>query len=149
MLLDGPQSYSGVHSESRAGAADHEAYMGERVWAGARRVLQPREPAQRCRGRGELRAAAPGHPHGLRVDCDVFVNAARPEQGKTYQPADVDLRLKPNAKAVDAGCVLPTVTDGYSGKAPDMGCHEVGAPLPHYGPRPYRWPSGLDGVVGM
>ena len=79
---------------------------------------------------------ATGHEaHGLRVDYDIFVRAARPAEGTTYQPADVDLRLNPNAKAVDAGCVLPTVTDGYAGKAPDMGCHEVGAPLPHYGPR--------------
>ncbi len=29
----------------------------------------------------------------------------------------------------------PNVTDGYSGKAPDLGALELGAPLPHYGPR--------------
>ena len=31
--------------------------------------------------------------------------------------------------------VLPNVTDGYSGKAPDLGAYEYGQPVPHYGPR--------------
>jgi len=28
------------------------------------------------------------------------------------------------------------VTDGFAGRAPDLGALEVGAPVPHYGPRP-------------
>jgi hypothetical protein len=32
--------------------------------------------------------------------------------------------------------ILPNVTDGFSGKAPDIGALEVGKPAPHYGPRP-------------
>jgi len=43
--------------------------------------------------------------------------------------------LKEGANAIDAGTVLPTVTDGYAGKAPDLGAHEFGKPAPHYGPR--------------
>jgi hypothetical protein len=35
-----------------------------------------------------------------------------------------------------AGTVLPTVTDGFGGRAPDLGALEVGATAPHYGPRP-------------
>jgi hypothetical protein len=31
--------------------------------------------------------------------------------------------------------VIPNVTDGYTGKAPDLGAYEFGAPVPHYGPR--------------
>jgi hypothetical protein len=37
---------------------------------------------------------------------------------------------------VDRGAVLPTVTDGFTGAAPDIGALEVGQPLPRYGPRP-------------
>jgi hypothetical protein len=31
---------------------------------------------------------------------------------------------------------LPNITDGYTGRAPDLGAYEYGVPLPHYGPRP-------------
>lgn len=47
-----------------------------------------------------------------------------------------DLRLDPASRAVDAGVVLPNFNEGFSGKAPDLGCCELGQPLPHYGPRP-------------
>ena len=36
---------------------------------------------------------------------------------------------------VDAGTVLPGLTDGFTGAAPDLGAYEQGAALPHYGPR--------------
>ena len=44
--------------------------------------------------------------------------------------------LRTGSAAVDAGAVLPGVTDGYSGRAPDLGALESGRPLPAYGPRP-------------
>ena len=47
-----------------------------------------------------------------------------------------DLRLAPGSRAVDAGVVLPNFNDGFTGTAPDLGCCELGQPLPHYGPRP-------------
>jgi hypothetical protein len=31
--------------------------------------------------------------------------------------------------------LLPTVNDGYAGKAPNLGAYEFGQPLPKYGPR--------------
>jgi hypothetical protein len=30
---------------------------------------------------------------------------------------------------------LAGLSDGYHGKAPDLGAYELGDPLPHYGPR--------------
>ena len=33
----------------------------------------------------------------------------------------------------DRGAVIPNVTDGSSGNAPDLGALELGLPLPHYG----------------
>jgi hypothetical protein len=73
------------------------------------------------------------------VDYSVFVNAAPPDltnPTKLASPNDVDLRLQPRSRAVDGGMVLPGLTDGFTGRAPDLGAYEVGAELPHYGPRP-------------
>ena len=53
-----------------------------------------------------------------------------------YKAEDLDFRLKPGSAAVDRGTVLSTVTDGFSGGAPDLGALEVGAAVPRYGPRP-------------
>jgi hypothetical protein len=46
-----------------------------------------------------------------------------------------DLRLAPGGAAIDVGAVLPGINDGFTGAAPDLGAHELGAPLPAYGPR--------------
>jgi hypothetical protein len=48
---------------------------------------------------------------------------------------DLNFRLKPDAKVVDAGVRLPTVNDDFAGKAPDLGALEAVQPEPHYGPR--------------
>jgi len=80
--------------------------------------------------------AGTGHEaHGVMVDYDGFVNAAPPKRGVTSRPEEWDLRPKPGAAAVDRGCVLPNINDGYHGTAPDLGCHELGTDPPHYGPR--------------
>jgi hypothetical protein len=73
--------------------------------------------------------------HGVLADYDIFTNAGPPEKGKTYSPRDYDLQLKPNANVIDAGIPLPQITNGFTGKAPDLGCYERGQSLPHYGPR--------------
>ncbi len=60
-----------------------------------------------------------------------------PGNSGTRYPGDkIDLRLDPGSRAVDAGIVLPNLNDGFTGTAPDLGCCELGQPLPHYGPRP-------------
>lgn len=41
-------------------------------------------------------------------------------------PADLDFRLAPNASALDSGLVIPGITDGYLGQAPDVGAYELG-----------------------
>ncbi|MHC4627260.1 MAG: hypothetical protein ACYTDV_09795 [Planctomycetota bacterium] len=73
--------------------------------------------------------------HGMLVDYDIFASAGPPERGITCNPAEYDLRLRAGAKVIDAGIALPQVTDGFVGKAPDLGCYELGQELPHYGPR--------------
>jgi hypothetical protein len=83
----------------------------------------------------ELNRATGLEPHGLQVDYDIFTRAGPPKEGKTYTPSDYDLHLKPRADVVDAGALIPQVTDNFSGKAPDIGCYEHGRDSPHYGPR--------------
>jgi len=47
-----------------------------------------------------------------------------------------DPRLRSGSKAIDAGVPIPNITDGFRGRAPDLGAFEHGDPIPHYGPRP-------------
>ena len=76
------------------------------------------------------------------VDYDIFMSVRRLDAQdvsslqKLYKAEDFDFRLKPGSAAVDKGTALPNVTDGFAGRAPDLGALEVGAPVPHYGPRP-------------
>jgi hypothetical protein len=54
---------------------------------------------------------------------------------RLYKAEDFDFGLKPGSAAVDRGVVLPNVTDGFTGQAPDLGALELGRPAPVYGPR--------------
>jgi hypothetical protein len=83
----------------------------------------------------ELHRATGLEEHGIEVDYDIFVQAGPPEEGRTYQPPDYDLRLRENAKCVDAGVAIPQITEGFHGAQPDLGCYELGQAVPHYGPR--------------
>ncbi|HEY5411948.1 MAG TPA: hypothetical protein VIJ94_14595 [Caulobacteraceae bacterium] len=82
-------------------------------------------------------------PHSVLVDLDIFVKASLPDRSdpqRLYRPAELDFRLRPGSAAIDRGVPLPTINDGYTGKAPDLGAYELGALPPHYGPR--DWPTG-------
>jgi hypothetical protein len=88
-------------------------------------------------------AAATGQDSSsVLVDYDVFVNVPRLDAQndatvqKLYDARDLDFRLRSDSAAVDRGTALATVTDGFAGRAPDLGALELGAPLPIYGPRP-------------
>jgi hypothetical protein len=88
-------------------------------------------------------AAATGQDrNSVLVDYDVFVDVPPLDAGDAaavqalYQASDFDFRLRRGSAAVDRGIELPTVTDGFNGRAPDLGALEFGSPLPHYGPRP-------------
>ena len=86
-------------------------------------------------------AATGQDKHSVTVDYDVFVNVRRLDAQdaasvqKLYKADEFDFRLKPGSAAVDRGLSLPTVTDGFAGRAPDLGALEVGQAVPHYGPR--------------
>jgi hypothetical protein len=100
-------------------------------------------------------AGAGEEQHGLEVTLNEFVKApplVHPEwdwpqgYGAPYAPADIDLELTSSSVAIDRGEVLPNINDGYVGGAPDLGCHERGAPMPSYGPRPGLGLVAVDGA---
>jgi hypothetical protein len=77
--------------------------------------------------------------HSREVDYTIFRNASAPnlnDPTRLISPGEVDLRLREGSAAVDGGVILPNITDGFTGKAPDLGAYEFGKDLPHYGPRP-------------
>lgn len=90
----------------------------------------------------DFRAATKQEMHGIEVDFDDFVELAPPDPASrhaVYHAVDLNFRLRPTSKAVDAGALIPTVNDGFTGRAPDLGALEVGKPEPTYGP---RWLKG-------
>ena len=92
----------------------------------------------------EYSAATKQDQHSVMVDYDALVNVPRLDAKdllrvqKLYDAKDFDFRLNPGSAAVDKGIAIPNVTEGFTGRAPDLGALEVGQPLPIYGPRPLR-----------
>ena len=72
--------------------------------------------------------------HGIRVRKEeIFERWNIP--AKRGPVSAQHLTLKAGSRAIDAGAVLPNINDDFEGKAPDLGAHEFGRPLSHYGPR--------------
>ncbi len=90
----------------------------------------------------EFKAATGQEAHGIEVDFDIFERMTPPDPSKrhaVYHAMDLNFQLKPGSKAVDAGVVIPTVNEGFAGRAPDLGALETGQPLPKWGPRWLTW----------
>lgn len=93
-------------------------------------------------GPEEYSAATGQDRNSVEVGYDVFVNVPALDARDVstlqtvYDADDLDFRLRTGSAAVDRGIALPTVTDGFTGSAPDLGALEVGVAAPHYGPRP-------------
>ncbi|HTW23886.1 MAG TPA: hypothetical protein VMD78_09810, partial [Candidatus Baltobacteraceae bacterium] len=86
----------------------------------------------------EYQQATKQEQHSVLVDYDIFVKVSAPDKSdpqRLYNPEDFDFRLKPGSAAVDAGVLLPTINDDFTGKAPDLGAYELDRSVPHYGPR--------------
>jgi len=86
----------------------------------------------------EYQDATKQEQNSVLVDYDVFLNVRIPDKSdpqRLYRPEEVDFRLKPGSAAIDKGVILPTITDGFTGSAPDLGAYELDHPVPHYGPR--------------
>jgi hypothetical protein len=99
---------------------------------------ETRAPVQRYDSLEAFSSATGQERHGVMLDYDVFESVKPPDPedpGHVYPLEGLDFRLRAGSSAVDAGCVLPSLTDGYTGDAPDLGAFERGKPLPVYGPR--------------
>lgn len=86
----------------------------------------------------EYQQATHQEQHSILIDFSDFANVRIPDKSDPqhlYKPEDFDFRLKADSRAVDAGTLLPSITDGFTGRAPDLGAYELDRPLPHYGPR--------------
>jgi hypothetical protein len=98
-------------------------------------------PVRRFKTLAEYSAATSQDTHSLTLDYDVFQNVPMLDAKdmtkirNLYRSEDFDFSLKPGSAAIDRAAVIPNVTDGYAGAAPDLGALEYGKPAPHYGPR--------------
>ena len=90
----------------------------------------------------EFQKATGQEAHGIEVDYDVFEHLVPPDPARrydVYHAMDLNFRLNPKGKAIDAGVLLPTINDNFTGRAPDLGAIELNQPEPHYGPRWITW----------
>jgi hypothetical protein len=75
--------------------------------------------------------------HSRLVGYDVFVNVPKPDSKdpqRIYDVRPLDFGLRKRSAAIDAGTVLPNITDEFTGRAPDLGALEYGRGAPRYGP---------------
>ena len=142
--LGGPTAYS---TYDYNGFRPNRGAEFQYTWLGteARRARRLRPSAEAgaalrdARGaRGRHRPGDARHRSGLRHLRETCAPPSPPDSSKpghALRGGDLNFRLKPGSKAVDAGVRLPNVNDGFSGRAPDLGAYEVGQPAPVYGPR--------------
>ena len=92
----------------------------------------------------EYSAATGQDRNSVLLDYDIFVKVPKLDAQdvatvqKIYDAKDFDFRLRVGSAAVDRGTALPTITDGFTGRAPDLGALERDRPMPVYGPRPFH-----------
>lgn len=67
----------------------------------------------------------------------VFMSGLGPpsDYRRRQDPMANDPRPAPSSRAIDRGVFLSNFSDGFRDEAPDLGCCELGVPLPHFGPR--------------
>ncbi len=143
-LLLGPdgagryQVYTGA-ARHPLNVLDHNAYTdvssGDLIRWNRAPYLQ--NDVARYRNLGAFYSGEGFEQHGLIVNYSIFESAGEaPGEGSTYAPGQQNLTLRSGAIVRDAGGLIPNVTDGFEGSAPDIGAYEYGAAVPSYGPRP-------------
>ena len=144
-LLVGPAEQRTVGRQQHIARYRAGAEPGRTVDYNAYRIGLPGTPWQ-VRDEGfktfqQFRAATGLEEHGLTVEgYGVFAGAEEPPHAYSnsdplVRPTEVDLRPAAGSPIIDAGVHIPGVTDGYEGRAPDIGALERGRPGPTYGPR--------------
>lgn len=74
-------------------------------------------------------------PHSIILDGEVFQSYDFGSDPFLVQRdvEDIDVSLAPTSNAVDAGLILPTINDDFTGAAPDLGAVELGTEQPEVG----------------
>jgi hypothetical protein len=99
---------------------------------------EARSPSQTFGSLQDYARATGQDVHSVMFDPAGFMSFTMPDNSDMshmYPTDGYDLRLKRGSAAIDKGMILPNITDGYRGSAPDLGAYELGDDLPHYGPR--------------
>jgi hypothetical protein len=149
---DGPTYIAKFPYTTPYSIADYNGYrpnQGSESFENQFRWLSPKGEWEEFKTLKDLKKASGLEEHGIIVDYDIFENLEKPIQGPVgtpfgempgpvYHAVDLNFKLNPKGKAVDAGVVIPNVNDDFNGKAPDLGALEVGALPVIYGAR------GLD-----
>ena len=149
---DGPVVVSSLHLTTNYSVADYNGYrpnQGPESPENQFQWLNANKESVGFKTLASFSSASGLEKHGITVDYDVFENLQKPKlapvgtamgnmPGPVYHAVDLNFKLNPKGKAVDAGVVIPNVNDGFKGKAPDLGALEVGGAAVIYGAR------GLD-----
>jgi hypothetical protein len=137
---------TGAYSSDYNGYRPNKGVAAQYAWlapsAGQTMYEAKREDWKSFATLAGFRAATGQEAHGVEVDFDIFEQMTPPDPAKrhaVYHATDLNFRLKAGSKAVDAGVVIPTVNDGFVGRAPDLGALELGGPVLKYGPRWLTW----------
>ncbi|MEX2261160.1 MAG: hypothetical protein WD696_04375 [Bryobacteraceae bacterium] len=135
-----------AHSSDYNGFRPNKGAAAQYLWlapAAGQQLYEPQPGDWKSYGTlADFRAATGQEAHGLEVDFDIFermVPADPARRHAVYHAMDLNFRLKPGSKAIDAGVAIPTVNDGFAGRSPDLGALEAGKPEPKYGPRWLTW----------
>jgi len=137
----GPRTPSTI--PAAGGATEAYAFAWNTPPAGTPRVSaeEPKLETRRYKSFAEYQQGSGQDQHSVALGYDVFVKVPRLD-GKDlhtvqrlYKAEDLDFTLKAGSQAIDRGVELSNVTEGFTGKAPDLGALEVGRPPIVYGPR--------------
>jgi len=142
---DGPTIVAAFPYTTTYSVSDYNGYRPNRgsespenqyVW------LSPKGEREGFKALNSLNQASGLEAHGITVDYDIFEDLQKPIQASksdkpslVYFAVDLNFKLNPKGKAVDAGVIIPNVNDKSLGKAPDLGALEVGSPAVIYGKR--------------
>ncbi len=142
---DGPTNVSSLHFTTPYSIADYNGYrpnQGPNSPENQFKWLTSEGESVGFKTLKDFSKASGLEKHGIIVNYDVFENLKKPvhalEGGlpsPVYHAVDLNFRLNPKGKAVDAGVVIPNINDGFNGKAPDLGALEVGSDPVIYGAR--------------
>jgi len=78
---------------------------------------------------------------------EAFIGRVYFDSQRDYDSWELDMRPAYDGPLIDAGRLVPTVNDDFSGQAPELGAYEAGSEVPLYGPRESFLIVGLNSTT--